>query len=387
MRAVVLSHDKTIEFLNENFINVWVSNVVLERTSVMRDYAAERFEDGSRALFNRTHPLAEAVMKGWKEHSPVDCLIISPDLELMGRQLVNELHEDSSRRGLLPDEYYLTFLKEALDGKQPGLGNLILTRESPSQEVLDVFRTPTVGYQDYTVVLIDTTDFENGGTLTIDIETGRDEGEGGFCLFDGDSELSTEEKIPKNTLARTWIASGATRQITHCFDRGQLFKLGATGDWDRAEPCVNAFRATVSVQESSNEGTPSNGLRVVLDSAQSSPEILDIFRAPGNGYQDYTVVNIDTTAFEDGGTLTIYVQVGSADAAGSFDLFDSDAELPTEGIPEALVSAWGIKPNTATTIRHRFEQGEVFKLGATGDWFSKKGDMNAFYLKISVEEN
>ncbi|MCY4553992.1 MAG: hypothetical protein OXC79_09985 [Candidatus Poribacteria bacterium] len=353
----------------------------------MRDYAAERFEDGSRALFNRKHPLAEAIMNGWKEHSPVDCLIISPDFELMGRQLVNELYEDSNRRGLPRYEYYLIFLQQALAGKQPGLGNLILTRESPSQEVLDVFRTPTVGYQDYTVVLIDTTDFENGGTLTIDIETGRDEGEGGFCLFDGDSELSTEEKIPKNTLARTWISSGATRQITHRFDRGQLFKLGATGDWDRAEPCVNAFRAIVSVQESSNEGTPSTGLRVVLNSAQSSSEILDIFRAPGNGYQDYTVVNIDTRAFEDGGTLTIYVQVGSADAAGSFDLFESDTELPTEGIPEALASAWGVKPNTATTIHHRFERGEVFKLGATGDWFSKKGDMNAFYLKISAEES
>lgn len=387
MRAGVLSYDKNIEFLNENFINTWVSNIVLERTSVMRDYAAERFEEGSRALFNRKHPLAEAIMKGWKEHSPVDCLIISPNLELMGRQLVNELFEDSDRRGLPQYEYYLIFLQQALAGKQPGLGNLILTRESPSQEVLDVFRTPTIGYQDYTVVLIDTTDFENGGTLTIDIETGRDKGEGGFCLFDGDSELSTEEEIPKNTLDRTWIEAGAIRQITHRFDRGQLFKLGATGHWDREEPYVNAFRATASVQENSNEGTPSTGLRVVLDSAQSSPEILDIFRAPGNGYQDYTVVNIDTTAFEDGGTLTIYVQVGSADAAGSFDLFDSGAELPTEGIPEALVSAWGIKPNASTTIHHRFERGEVFKLGATGDWFSKKGDMNAFYLKISVEEN
>lgn len=356
----------------------------------MRDYAAEIFEAGSRALFNRAHPLAEAVMKGWKEHSPVDCLIISPDSELMGRQLVNELHEDSNRRGLASYEYYLTFLKQSLGGKQPGLGNLILTRESASEEVLDVFRTPTVGYQDWTVVVIDTTDFENGGTLTIDIEVGRDEGEGVFYLFDGDSELSTEEKTPKNMLARTWIGAGDTREIRHRFDRGQLFKLGATGYWDREAPCVNAFRATVSVQKNLNEGTsgaPSTGLRVVLDSTQSSPEILDVFRAPGNGYQDYTVVNIDTTAFEAGGTLSIYIQVGSADTAGSFDLFDSDAELPTEGIPEALVSAWGISPNTATTIRHCFARGEVFKLGATGDWFAERGNTNAFYLKISVEED
>ncbi len=353
----------------------------------MRDYATQRFEDASRALFNRTHPLAEAIMKGWKEHSPVDCLIISPDFELMGRQLVNEFLGG----GQYSD--YLAFLKGALDGKQPGLGNLILTRESPSQEVLDVFRTPTVGYQDYTVVMIDATAFENGGTLVIDIEVGRDEGEGegGFYLFDGDSELSTEAETPKDMLTWIWVEAGATKQITHRFDRGQLFKLGATGDWEREEPCVNAFRATVSVQESSNEGTsdtPSTGWRIVLNSAQSSPEILGLFRAPGNGYQDYTVVNIDTTAFEDGGTLSIYVKVGNGDASGSFDLFDSDTELPTEGMPkETLASVWGLEPNTATTIRHRFEQGEVFKLGATGDQSSKIGDINAFYARISVEES
>ncbi|MDE0187160.1 MAG: hypothetical protein OXP71_17095 [Candidatus Poribacteria bacterium] len=75
------------------------------------------------------------------------------------------------------------------------------------------------------------------------------------------------------------------------------------------------------------------------------------------------------------------------DASGSFDLFAGDAKLPIEGIPEALVSAWGVKRNTFTTFRHRFQCGEVFKLGATGDWFSEKGDINAFYLRISVEEN
>ena len=88
----------------------------------------------------------------------------------MGRQLVNNLREDSERSGLSQHEYYLAFLKQALGGKQPGLGNIVLSREQPSQKVLDIFRTPKVGnHQDYTVVTIDASAFENGGTLTIDI--------------------------------------------------------------------------------------------------------------------------------------------------------------------------------------------------------------------------
>ncbi|MYH81920.1 hypothetical protein F4009_14290 [Candidatus Poribacteria bacterium] len=380
--------------MNDNFINTWVPNCELGRIHSLREPIAKRREREGKS-FDTSHALAQTIIKGWKtgskKGSPVDCLVISPAFELMGRVLVNDLDEDRERSGWRYDyEYYLAFLKEALAGKQPGLGNVVLTAEDPSQEVLDIFRTPTVGYQDYTVAVIDATAFENGGTLTIDIKIGREEGEAAFYLFDGDTELSTEEEKPKDMLTWEWGEPGDTRQITHAFDRGQFFKLGVTGHWARDEPCINAFRATVSIQENSNEDTSgrlSTGLHVVLDSTQSSLEILDIFRAPGNGYQDYTVVNIDTTTFKDGGTLTTHIRVGSADAPGSFDLFDSDTELPTEGIPEALVSAWGIKPKTTTTISHRFERGEVFKLGATGDWFSKKGDMNAFYLNISVEEN
>lgn len=119
-----------------------------------------------------------------------------------------------------------------------------------------------------------------------------------------------------------------------------------------------------------------------------SQEILDVFRATGTGYQDYTVINIDTTAFKGSGTLIIHIHVGSADTSGSFDLFNGDAELPTEGYPtDALASAWGIRPSTAGKIRHRFVRGSVFKFGATGDWYGEKGCTSAFHAKISVEED
>ena len=375
----------------------------------MREPIAKRREREGKT-FDTTHALAQAIMKGWKKGSPVDCLIISPEFEVMGGIDYNFFpgclgeFEDEA-------EAYLFFLKASMEGKRPGLGDLILTPEQPSQEVVDTFRTPIAAHQDYTVVYIDTTAFEEGGTLTADIQVGRDEGIGIFHLLDGDKKLPTEKapdgidseewnsqgsdeyKKALDALTRVWgIFPGETGQITYQFDQGQRFKLCATGDQWGGVGTINAFVAKISVEDKptgpgkSTSQTPLSEVSVVLNDEKFEQEVLLNFRAPGNGYQDYSVVHIDTTAFEDGGTLTVDIRVGDANASGSFDLFDSDTELPTEGIPEeALVSAWGIKAGRLKTINHRFERGTVFKLGATGDWFSKKGDINAFVAKISVE--
>ena len=385
-----------------------MADAELGRIHSLREPIAKRREREGKT-FDTSHPLAQAIIKGWKtgpkKGSPVDCFVISLDFELMGRQLANEFFKDNWDKKLRDEESYLIFLKEALEGKQPGLGNIILNSEVSSQDVFDVFRTPMVGFQDYTVVVIDTRTFEKGGTLTIDIETGRADAEGCFYLVDGDNDLPTTERVTKNmVLAQTWLEPDETGQLTHRFDRGQFFKLGATGAHGRSEKgSINAFKAKISVAENqqveSSEGerpgldedipdAPLSELSLVLDRAQPSQEILDAFRAPGDGYQDYTVVSIDTTAFEDGGTLIIDAQIGSAETAGSFDLFDGDAELPTEGYPtDALTSAWGIRPGEAGKIIHRFARGKVFKFGATGDWDGEKGHINAFQARISIEEN
>ena len=385
-----------------------MADAELGRIHSLREPIAKRREREGKT-FDTSHPLAQAIIKGWKtgpkKGSPVDCFVISPDFELMGRQLVNEFFKESWAKKLRDEENYLIFLKEALEGKQPGLGNIILNSEVSSQEVLDVFQTPVVGYKNYTVVVIDTRAFEDGGTLTVDIETGRADADGAFLLFDGDSELPMDEWVPKEKrLDYAWIEPDEPGQLTHRFDRGAFFRLGATGHHRRNEKgSTNAFKARISVEgnqrvESLEKEEPEsdehisemplNELRLVLDKTQSSQEILDAFRAPGEGYQDYTVVSIDTTAFEGSGTLIIDIRVGAADISGSFDLFDGDAELPTEGYPDgALNSAWGIRPGEAGKIRHHFARGSVFKLGATGDWYGEKGRINAFQARISVVEN
>ena len=404
MRTGVLSDERIIKFLNDNFINTWVPNSELGRIPSLRDPIAKRREREHKT-FDMSHTLAQAIIRGWSKYSPVNCMVITHQFELMGVIDYNVFL--SNLGGLRHTEAYLLFLKESLEGKRPGLGDITLTVQQPSQEVMDTFRMVTP--ESYTVFAIDATAFEDGGTLIIDIQIGRGEADGMFYLFHDDRKFPTEKVLDaalwnsqegeadvavSDALVKVMcLYADETKQIRHSFNQGQRFKLCATGDEDGwcEEGSVNAFHARISVEENSPKSlaesfTVSTHLSAVLDGAQPSKEILDIFSAPGNGYQDYTVVNINTTAFEDGGVLTVDIRVGSADASGSFDLFDSDTELPTEGIPkEALVSAWGIKPSKSGKISHRFERGTVFRLGATGDWFSEKGSINAFHARISVE--
>ena len=254
MRAGVLSNEQIIEFLNDNFINTWVPNCELGRIHSLREPIAKRREREGKS-FDTSHRLAQTIIKGWKtgskKGSPVDCLVISPTFELMGRQPANELSEDIKSSRLRRVEYYLTFFKDALEGKQPGLGNIILNSDKHTQDVLDVFRSPVVGYADYTVVIIDTRAFENGGTLTIDIETGRADADGYFYLVDDEDELPTTEKVTKDmVLARTWLEPDETGQLTYRFEQGQVFKLGATGCNYRVEKGnTNAFKARIFVEE------------------------------------------------------------------------------------------------------------------------------------------
>ena len=239
LRAVALSNNRNIELLNGKFINTWVLNTDMER---LRD--AKAIDD--------LPPLTQIIVQGWKRHSPVDCLIISPELELMGRQPVNELPSRNKAA------QYHFFLSEALAGKRPGVGEsapmplsssrgVVLDRIQPAVEVLDTFRYVTAP-QDATVIRIDTTAFENGGTLIIDIQVGRTDLVGSFDLLPGNSAPPTDG-TPQDALAQAWgIQPGETRTVTYRFDKGQIFQLRATGGWVNQEGGINAFRAQISVQ-------------------------------------------------------------------------------------------------------------------------------------------
>lgn len=241
-----------------------MSNVAFGRTPNKRAYITQRSFKG----IDTTHPLAQTIMSGWQLHSPVDSFVISPELKVMGRQDANRLRGDSRDRGLSEMEGYRLFLSEALEGKRPGLDRIVLTPECPAVEIMDTFQTPLIPHQDYTVVEIDTTAFEGGGTLTLDIGIGRGKAAGIFYLFDGDQNIPTEkapEGVPTSVwegqvgdayvealdaLAIEWyIGPEKTGKITLSFDQGKLFRLCATGSVYSVSGSRNAFRLNISVEE------------------------------------------------------------------------------------------------------------------------------------------
>ena len=143
-----------------------MENAELGRTGSLQDPIAKRRKREGKT-FNTNHALARAIMKGWVKGSPVDCFVISHDFDLMGSVDFNEFLDNLQRPEDEPVAY-MQFLKDSLEGKRPGLGDIILTSEQPSQEVVDTFHTPKMAHQNYTEVGIDATAFENGGTLTIE---------------------------------------------------------------------------------------------------------------------------------------------------------------------------------------------------------------------------
>ncbi len=76
-------------------------------------------------------PLMQATIKGWKPDSPVDSLVFSPELKLLGRQPANDLIFS----GLRLDVAYDQFLKNSLAGEEPGLGS---QNETPDRIMIEL---------------------------------------------------------------------------------------------------------------------------------------------------------------------------------------------------------------------------------------------------------
>ncbi|NWG06406.1 MAG: hypothetical protein HXY35_06925 [Chloroflexi bacterium] len=127
---------------------------------------------------------------------------------------------------------------------------------------------------------------------------------------------------------------------------------------------------------------------LVLTHAQPKGTAEGVLTAPGHGKQNFTIVPIDVTDFQSGGTLTVEITLGNGESDGSFDLFPEGAVIPTEGRVENSVAAlYDLKHGESGTLTYKFDSGQVFQFGATGNWFSREGATNTFTVTAMVDAN
>ncbi|GBD51005.1 hypothetical protein MiYa_04254 [Microcystis aeruginosa NIES-2519] len=153
--------------------------------------------------------------------------------------------------------------------------------------------------------------------------------------------------------------------------------------YDKAS--VYALPITIDLKENNKKQNTSERPRLVLTRNNRVAEYEGVLIAPGNGQQNYDVVDIDTRDFTEGGTLRIDVQVGSGKSNASFDIFPQDAVVPIAGRPtESIAGSYDVSRNSGTSLTYQFDRGEIFQFGATGNWFSEKGSRNSYRMKAYV---
>lgn len=96
MRAGPLSNNNVIELLNERFVNTWALRKDLPR-----------FRDAARDAGQRR--LTTAIIDARIAKSPVDCMVFSPELQMLACEAVHDL----LRRDGSPQRY-AKFLQDAL---------------------------------------------------------------------------------------------------------------------------------------------------------------------------------------------------------------------------------------------------------------------------------
>jgi hypothetical protein len=107
--------------------------------------------------------------------------------------------------------------------------------------------------------------------------------------------------------------------------------------------------------------------------------------APGMWKHNYRTIRLDASRFVNGGTLHITITLGNGASDASFDLYPMGAELPTGGFSKSLAHAWDVPRNSSAKIDYHFDHGEVFLLGAEGNWHSKAGTTNTYSFEVVVE--
>jgi hypothetical protein len=166
---------------------------------------------------------------------------------------------------------------------------------------------------------------------------------------------------------------------------GRAMKTFSRSDWPGIVIVSGLFFFVSCAGKEEGDLDAGRGRVLVLTEAEPSASASDTLVAPGRGFQKYTLYAIDTRDFASGGMLKIVISVGAEGCNASFDLFPEGASIPEEGRPTTSVAhVYDVGAGGGASLEHRFGSGQVFRFGATGNWFSPAGERNTYAFTASV---
>lgn len=228
--------------LREGFVNCWLLAKDLETIAAL----SEDPELGQ---------LCKLIRENYEY--PVDSVLITPDLRVVGHVNVNSLEA-------LDPGHYRTFLRRGLatargeefvpepEVADEGRGekkrlprSLTLTPGAPTDSLLEVIQCTGPGKNGFTYYRIDATAFAGGGTLEIEVRLGNASASGKFELC---AARDAERQLfgPVQTIQS--LAPGGSDRFTLEFASGAPFGLAVMTAAGAEAGDVNAFLATVTVR-------------------------------------------------------------------------------------------------------------------------------------------
>ena len=181
------------------------------------------------------------------------------------------------------------------------------------------------------------------------------------------------------------LIAGLLVVLAVTFTRPASVKAQSSSDENNVFHHANSGSAAIGVEgtltlSKVDFATPS-ATRIKLRDVSSQGSGNGVLVAPGSGKQMYNVHEIDVTSFPSGGILLVDITMGDGESAGSFDLFPEGVALPS-GSPEGSVARnYDMPPGATRTMVYQFAKGQVFRFGASGNWFSEKGTTNDFQFE------
>ncbi|NOH01082.1 MAG: hypothetical protein HND47_03465 [Chloroflexi bacterium] len=132
--------------------------------------------------------------------------------------------------------------------------------------------------------------------------------------------------------------------------------------------------------------SPDEPRTLVLTRSQPSASAEGELVAPGREKQKYTLFLVDTRDFQNGGTITFEITLGTGESDASFDLFPEGVPIPTEGRAlDSVATLYDLPRGSSGTMSYTFAAGQVFQFGASGNWFSPEGTTNTFTFTVTVK--